>query len=78
MKKLEMVAIAHRELSGASAAELVAFIEKTFGERIDAKYIPVYRASIEDKAKLEAARQAARAAAAEQAAEIAAKEAASA
>lgn len=75
MTKLEMVQTALQEITAASAGDLVAFIEKRFGERIDAKYIPVYRASIEDKAKLDAARKAARVAAAEQAAAIAAKEA---
>jgi hypothetical protein len=76
MNKLEMVQIAMRELDGGSAADWTAFIERTYGEKINPTFIPVYLASIKDKAKLEAARKAARAAAAEHTAELAAKEAA--
>jgi hypothetical protein len=63
MDKLEIVQIALRELGDVSAQELSAFIEKKHGVRIEPKFIPVYKASIRDKIRLEAARQEARAAA---------------
>jgi hypothetical protein len=62
MDKLEMVQIALRELGDVPAQELSAFIEKRHGVRIEPKFIPIFKASIRDKARLEAARLAARAA----------------
>jgi hypothetical protein len=63
MDKLELVQIALRELGGVPAQELSAFIEKRHGVRIEPKFIPIFKASIRDKLRLEAARLAARAAA---------------
>jgi hypothetical protein len=42
---------------------LSAFIEEQHGVRIEPKFIPIFKASIRDEQRLEAARQAARAAA---------------
>jgi hypothetical protein len=61
MDKLEMVQVALRELGDVSAQELSAFIEEKHGARIDPKFIPIFKASIRDKLRLEVARQAARA-----------------
>lgn len=62
MDKLELVQIALRELGDVSAQELSAFIEQKHGVKIEPKFIPVYKASLRDKLRLEAARQTARAA----------------
>jgi len=61
MDKLELVQTALRELGNVSAQELSAFIEKKHGVRIEPKFIPVFRASISSKLRLEVARRAARA-----------------
>ena len=63
MDKLELVQIALRELGDVSAQELSAFIEKKHGVKIEPKFIPLFKASIRDKVRLEATRQAAKAAA---------------
>jgi hypothetical protein len=59
--KLELVQSALKELGDLSAQELSSFIEKKYGVKIEPKFIPLYKASIRDKVRLEAARQAARA-----------------
>ena len=61
MDKLELVQTALRELGDVSAQELSAFIEKKHGVKIEPKFIPIFRASIQSKLRLEAARRAARA-----------------
>jgi hypothetical protein len=58
--KLELVQMALREIGDASAQELASFIEKKHGVRMEPKFIPLYKACIRDKWRLEAARQAAR------------------
>lgn len=63
MDKLEMVQIALREIGDVASQELSGFIEKKHGVKIEAKFIPLIKASIRDKLRLEAARHAARAAA---------------
>lgn len=65
MDKLEIVQIALRELGDVSAQELSSFIEMKHGVRIEPRYIPIFKASIRDKERLEVARQAARAAVAQ-------------
>ena len=60
MDRLELVQIAFRELGDVSAQELAAFIEKKHGVKIAPKFIPLYKASLRDKLRLETARQAAR------------------
>ena len=72
MDKLEMLQIALRELGDVSAQELSAFIERRYGVKIEPKFIPIFKASLRDKIRLEAARQAARVAA-QQAAEATAR-----
>jgi hypothetical protein len=63
MDKLEMVRIALQELGDVSAQELSSFIERRHGVKIEPKFIPLFKASIRDKERLEAERRAARAAA---------------
>jgi len=63
MDKLELVQVALRELGDVSAQELSSFLEQKHGVKIEPKFIPLYKASIRDKMRLETARQAARAAA---------------
>jgi hypothetical protein len=58
--KLELVHISLREIGDVSAQELASFIEKKHGIRMEPKFIPLYKACIRDKLRLEAARQAAR------------------
>jgi hypothetical protein len=61
MDKLEIVQLALGEVGDMPAQELSAFIEKTHGVKIEPKFIPLYKASLRDKLRLEAARQQARA-----------------
>jgi len=63
MDRLELVQIALRELGDVPAQEVSAFIEKRHGVKIEPKFIPLFKASLRDRLRLEAARQAARAAA---------------
>jgi hypothetical protein len=56
--KLELVQTALRELGDVSAQELSAFIEKKHGVKIEPRFIPVFRASISSKLRLEATRRA--------------------
>jgi hypothetical protein len=58
--KLELVQIALQEFGDVSAQELCSFIEEKHGVRIEAKFIPLYKASLRDKLRVESARQAAR------------------
>ena len=76
MDKLEVVQIAIRQLGDVSAKELSTFIEKEYDIKIEARFMPVFRASIREKERLEAIRQAARAAVAQAKAEQAARAAA--
>ncbi len=68
MTKLEMVEDALRTLGSVSAQELPAHIQRQHGVRIEPKFIPVFRASIQDRLRMEAIKEAARAAAAQGAA----------
>jgi len=61
MDKLEMVQVALREPGDVSSQELAGFIERRFQVKIEAKFIPLFTASLRDKLRLEAAGQAARA-----------------
>jgi hypothetical protein len=63
MDKLELVQLALRELGDVSAQDLSGFIQNRHAVNIDPKFIPLYKATIRDKLRLEAARQAARTAA---------------
>ncbi len=46
MTKLEMVQAALQAAKSASSEEISAFIEKTFGVKIEAKFIPVFKSSL--------------------------------
>jgi hypothetical protein len=63
LSKVELVRQALLELGEAFPQELATFIEQRHGVRIDARYIPIIRASILELEILEMIRQAARAAA---------------
>ena len=60
LSKVEMVRRALEELGEASSEKVSAFIERRHGVRIDARFIPIVRASILELEMLEKARQAAR------------------
>jgi len=70
MEKLELVRLALQELGDVPAQELSAFIARRHGVTIEPKYLPIFKASIRDKIRLEAARQEARAAAERALAEV--------
>jgi hypothetical protein len=61
MDKLELVQIALQKLGDVPAQAVSAFIEKKHGVWIEPSFIPLFKASIRDKLRLEAARQAAKA-----------------
>lgn len=61
MDKLKLVQAAMQQLGDVSAQELSSFIAKQHGVKIDPIFIPIFKASIRDKLRLDAARHAARA-----------------
>lgn len=61
MDKVELVRLALQELGDASAQELSTFIEKKHSVTIEPRFIPMFKASIRAKDRLEVDRQAARA-----------------
>ena len=61
MDKLKLVEAAMHELGDVSAQELSSFIAKQHGIKIEPMFIPIFKASIRDKLRLDAARHAARA-----------------
>jgi hypothetical protein len=63
MDKLQMMKQALLELGEAPAPELAAFIERQFGIKVEAKFIPIWRASLRGQQALEQSRNAARSAA---------------
>jgi hypothetical protein len=63
MDKLEMMKQALKELGEVPAQELAAFIERQFGIKVDARFIPIWRASLRGRQALEQSRNAARSAA---------------
>lgn len=63
LNKLELVRQALLELGESPPQQVAAFIERRHGVRIDARFIPIVRASLLELEMLEQARQAARSAA---------------
>ena len=61
MTKLEMVQQAMAVKGEATSEEIAAFIEQWHGVKIEAKFIPVYKATLKDKQLLEEKRRAAQA-----------------
>jgi hypothetical protein len=57
MTKLEMVKEALSQIGEVSAQELSAFVESKYGTTIDPAFIPVYRATLKDKERMEKARR---------------------
>jgi hypothetical protein len=54
--KLEIVQRALRELGEANAQALSVFIDERFNVKIEPKYIPLFKASIRDKDRMQALR----------------------
>jgi hypothetical protein len=59
MTNIEMVQQALAVKGEATSEEIVAFIEKWHGVKIEPKFIPIYKASIRDKRMMEEKRRAA-------------------
>ena len=57
MTKLEMVQAVFTEQPDASAIELAASVESCFGVKIEARYIPIFLATIREKRLQEIARE---------------------
>jgi hypothetical protein len=57
MTKLDMVKEALGQLGEVSAQEISAFVESKYGVKIDPAFIPVYRATLKDKERMEKARR---------------------
>lgn len=60
MSRTELFRLAVAEIGDAPAAQLSSFIQEKYGVRIDARYIPVLRATLQDLERLTRLRQAAR------------------
>jgi hypothetical protein len=57
MTKMEMVKEALSQIGEASAQEISTFIESKYGTQIDPAFIPVFRATLKDKERMEKARR---------------------
>jgi hypothetical protein len=57
MTKIDMVEQAMHVLGDTSPEELARFVRKKHGEEIEARFIPLFVASIQDKRRLEASRR---------------------
>jgi hypothetical protein len=55
--KLEIVRVAVRELGEANAQDLAAFIDERFNVKIEPRYIPLFKASLRDKDRMQALRE---------------------
>lgn len=60
MSQMEVFRLAIAEIGDASAAELSSFIQEKYGVRIDPRYVPVFRATLQDQDRMTRFRQAAR------------------
>ncbi len=58
MSRTKLFRLALAEFPDAPAAELLSFIQEKYGVRIDPRFIPVLRASLQDLEKLNRLRQA--------------------
>jgi hypothetical protein len=56
MDRLQMLQQAIRELGATSDQELAAFIQKRFGVRVEARFVPIWRASLKGQEVLERVR----------------------
>lgn len=57
MGKVEMMRVALQELGEATAEELSAFLEKSYGLKVDPKFISILKASVREKEILAESRQ---------------------
>jgi hypothetical protein len=60
MKPMELFRRAVAEIGDASAAELSAHLEKQHGFKIEARFIPLYKATLRDVERMNRLRQVAR------------------
>jgi hypothetical protein len=56
--KEEAVRLALAEVGDVSSADLAAFIERQYRLRIDPRFMPIFRATVRDKERLQQARAA--------------------
>lgn len=54
MDRIQMVEVALRDLGDVQPEKVTAFVQKKFGVKIEARFIPVFRASIYDQRRMEA------------------------
>ena len=57
MDKVEIVRVALAELGDLSSAEIVAFAQERFGVQLEAKFVPILRATLCDRERMAAARE---------------------
>ena len=57
MNRTELFRLALAEIGDAPSAELSSFIQDKYGVRIDPRYIPVLRATLQDKERMARFRQ---------------------
>jgi hypothetical protein len=60
MNRTELFRLALAEIGDAPSAELSSFIQGKYGVRIDPRYIPVLRATLQDKERMARFHQSAR------------------
>ena len=58
MDKVEIVRVALAQLGDLSTAEIVAFARKRFSIRIEAKFVPILKATLRDRERMAAAHEA--------------------
>ena len=57
MDKIEAVRLALVEVGDVTAEELVAFVKDRFGVTVEPRILPIIKATLRDKEKMELARQ---------------------
>ena len=57
MTKLEMVKDALAQIGDVSAQEISEFVEKKHGVKIEPAYVPIIRATLKDKERMEQTRR---------------------
>lgn len=60
MNRTELFRLALAEIGDAPADEMSSFIQEKYGVRIDPRFIPVLRATLQDKERMARFRQSAR------------------
>ena len=57
MDKIEAVRLALAEVGDVTAEELVAFVKVRYGVTVEPKIVPIIKATLRDKERMEVARQ---------------------